>query len=201
MTSGALRVQDLRTSLKGPFTAAFDAGSCTVIAGPSGVGKSLFLRMIADLDPNEGLVWLGDLARSALPAPRWRRLVTYVPAEPGWWGETLAEHMADPEAARRLLPDLGLDPALLAAPVLRLSTGERQRAALVRALVGRPKFLLLDEPTSALDPVAKSLVEEALGRFAREGLGLVVVSHDGDQARRIADRRLAMSADGLENAP
>lgn len=171
-----------------------------MLAGPSGIGKSLFLRMISDLDPNEGDVWLGNLDRNAVPAPRWRQLVTYVPAEPGWWTETLGDHMADPGAAERLLPTLGLDPTLLGEPVLRLSTGERQRAALVRALVGRPRFLLLDEPTSALDQGTKSLVEEAFRQLIKEGLGLIVVSHDTDQANRIADRRLEMSGDGLREA-
>jgi len=60
--------------------------------------------MIADLDPNEGAVSLGDLARVDCPAPDWRRRVTYVAAEAGWWAETVAEHFAPAvlPAARRL---------------------------------------------------------------------------------------------------
>ncbi len=200
MTSDGLRLRDLASTLKGPFTADFAAGSCAVIAGPSGIGKSLLLRMIADLDPNKGTVLLGDRVRSGMPAPQWRRLVTYVAAEPGWWAESLAEHMADVARARTLMPDFALDPALLDAPVARLSTGERQRAALVRAAVGRARFLLLDEPTSALDPGTKAIVEAALRRLMADGLGLVVVSHDAEQAGRIADQRFVMTQAGLASA-
>ncbi len=194
-------VRDLRGAVKGPFTASFAAGSCAVVAGPSGVGKSLFLRLIADLDPGTGTVRLDGVDRAAVPAPRWRRLVTYVAAESGWWADTLAEHVADRAAARALMAEVGLDPALLDAPVTQLSTGERQRAALVRAVAGRPRFLLLDEPTAALDPASRALVEATLARLTAEGLGLVVVSHDAEQARRIADRRFTLSAAGLAIIP
>lgn len=88
-------------------------------------------------------------------------------------------------------------PSDVLAGAARLSTGERQRAALVRAVVGRPLFLLLDEPTSALDPASKERVEAVLGRLTAEGLGLVVVSHDAEQASRIADRRFVMTKAGL----
>lgn len=193
-----LRLEGLSSASRGPFTADFPSGSCTVISGPSGIGKSLFLRMVADLDPSRGIVRLDGRDRDAMPAPHWRRLVTYVAAEPGWWAETLAEHMPDAAAARVLLPDLALDPSLLEVPVSRLSTGERQRAALVRAIVGRPRFLLLDEPTSALDAASRERVEGVLTRLKAEGTGLLVVSHDPDQARRIADRRFVMTVAGLD---
>ena len=58
-----------------------NTGACAVVNGPSGSGKSLFLRMIADLDPNEGKVFLGDLPRASMPATRWRRNVVYVAAQ------------------------------------------------------------------------------------------------------------------------
>jgi len=61
-------------------------------ARPSGAGKSLLLRAIADLDPNEGTVKLDGMLREAVPAPHWRSQVTYVAAEPGWWGDTVQEH-------------------------------------------------------------------------------------------------------------
>jgi ABC-type iron transport system FetAB ATPase subunit len=192
-----LILERLKSPLRGPFSITFDAGRCAVLTGPSGVGKSLLLRMIADLDPNEGRVLLGDVDRDAIPAPRWRKFVTYVAAEAGWWAERVVDHMADRVAALDLAPRFGLDGALLDASVARLSTGERQRAALIRAIVNKPRFLLLDEPTSALDQDTKLLVEGELARLKREGLGLIVVSHDPAQAERIADRRLVMSANGL----
>ena len=66
-----------------------------MVTGPSGAGKTVFLRMIADLDPNEGKVWLASEEREGMPATRWRRLVTYVPAESGWWADTVQEHFQE----------------------------------------------------------------------------------------------------------
>src|ERR1700736_829082 len=87
-----LLVKDLRSAFAGPFELNLGTGACAAITGPSGSGKSLFLRMIADLDPNEGEAWLGERERAAMPAPEWRRQVTYVAAESGWWADTVIEH-------------------------------------------------------------------------------------------------------------
>ena len=76
--------------------------------GPSGAGKTLLLRAIADLDPNQGLVSLEGRDRSTIPGPEWRRLVGYVPAEPGWWAETVGEHFGEWAAAAAVLTDLGI---------------------------------------------------------------------------------------------
>jgi putative ABC transport system ATP-binding protein len=191
-------IRDLRSTIKGPFNADFCGGECTMLQGPSGAGKSLFLRMVADLDPNTGTVLLDGVERTTIPAPQWRARVTYVAAEPGFWADSVGEHMADRPAARRLLPDVGLDPALLDAPVARLSTGERQRVGLIRAIVGGPRFLLLDEPTSALDEAARTRVETMLSRLKVDGVGLIIVSHDPAQARRLGDRQLRLGSTGLE---
>ena len=192
-----LVMRDLSGLVRGPFAATFRAGECAVIAGRSGVGKSLFLRMVADLDPNRGTVLLDGADRDAMPAPLWRRRVTYAAAESGWWASSVTEHMRDRAAASVAFAAVGLAPALLDAPPDRLSTGERQRAGLVRALIQNPAFLLLDEPTSALDAATTAQVEDWLGEAKRRGLGLVVVSHSAEQAARIADRRLVMTPDGL----
>lgn len=197
MTTPSLKLLNLRNAVRGPFDASFEVRCCNVITGPSGSGKSLLLRMIADLDPNEGQVLLFEKDRQGMPAPEWRRRVCYLAAESGWWADTVAEHMVGD--AGPLMAEVGLDPALLGAPVAQLSTGERQRTALVRALVRRPDFLLLDEPTSALDPDSKLLVEAVLTRLKQEGVGLIVVSHDPDQLARIADVQFALSAAGLDH--
>src|SRR5277367_7113165 len=100
----ALRMRRLRTAFAGPFELDLEAGSCAAITGPSGSGKSLFLRMIADLDPNEGEVWLGESERGAMSGPEWRRQVTYVAAESGWWADTVIEHFpANPRSEIEML--------------------------------------------------------------------------------------------------
>ena len=75
-----------------------------------------------------------------------------------------------------------------------------QRLGLVRALVQNPRVLLLDESTSSLDPASTRAVERLLGDWIADHRGIVINSHDPEQARRIADRRLVMSAGRLEPA-
>ena len=199
---GTLSARGLRGALSGPFDLELAPGRCTVLSGPSGIGKSLLLRMLADLDPNQGRVSLGGVSRESLPASTWRRLVTYVAAESGWWEDSVAAHFTDLDAVHPLLPQVNLDPALLQAQVLQLSTGERQRLALLRALVQQPRFLLLDEPTAALDPASRDAVEQLLRRQREQGMGLLLVSHDADQAQRLADIHLRLDEQGLhEDAP
>ncbi|MDF3932456.1 ABC transporter ATP-binding protein [Pseudomonas citronellolis] len=198
---GPLSARGLRGALSGPFDLDLDAGRCCVLSGPSGVGKSLLLRLLADLDPGVGRVSLAGVDRASLPASAWRRLVTYVAAESGWWEDDVAAHFADLDAARPLLPLVNLDPALLQAQVAQLSTGERQRLALLRAVVQSPRFLLLDEPTAALDPASRERVEQLLHQLKTAGVGLLVVSHDPEQGRRLGDTRLRLDADGLREVP
>ena len=146
--SPILQIRDLRTYLLKPASLSLSAGECIAIRGPSGAGKTLLLRAIADLDPNEGLVCLDGRDRSTIAGPEWRRLVGYVPAEPGWWADTVGEHFSGWTAALAVVRDLGFPKEAKAWPITRLSTGERPRLALIRALMVRPKVLLLDEPTA-----------------------------------------------------
>ena len=77
--------------------------------------------------------------------------------------------------------------------VSRLSTGERQRLALARALCRRPEALLLDEPTASLDDYATGLVEDLIRECCKEGMALLLVTHDRRQAERMAKQLLRMS--------
>ena len=170
------------------------AGEALAVFGPSGSGKSLFLRALADLDPNEGDLRLEGTPREAMPGPRWRRRVTYVPAESGWWAEHVREHFADWDTARAFVEGFGFGAESGEWPVSRLSTGERQRLALARAFVQGPDVLLLDEPTSSLDVPVTLAVEARLKDFLEAGGGLVFATHDPAQARRLAKRCMRFAA-------
>src|SRR5262249_39099889 len=137
-------------------------GECITLQGASGSGKTLLLRAIADLDPSEGTVMLEGATRESMPAPVWRRQVTFVAAEPGWWGDPVCEHFAELEEALPLLEELGLPSSCVEWNTQRLSTGERQRLGLVRALALHSRVLLLDEPTSGLDADATARVEAVI---------------------------------------
>ncbi len=174
------------------------AGEVVAVLGPSGSGKTLLLRAIADLDPNEGRVSLDGKDREAVPAPAWRRLVTYLSAEPGWWAERAGGHFPDPAAAKALLPLLGLPAEMLERWIADLSTGERHRLALARVLTQSPRVLLLDEPTSGLDEGTAREVEAVLRARIANGAGLLFSTHDEALAARFADRRLRVSQGRVE---
>lgn len=199
--SRVLTISGLRRPGIEPVDLDVSKGECVAISGPSGAGKSLLLRAIADLDPNQGEVRLNGTAREAIPAPEWRRQVVYLAPESGWWAGNVGAHFADRSGAAILLNELALPPDTLTWPVARLSTGERQRLALARALELEPRALLLDEPTSGLDPEAASKVEDLLRRRLAQGAVIVLVTHDRDQAKRIAGRRLRMEQGRLVPEP
>ena len=187
-----LQIRDLRTNLLKPASLSLSAGECIAIRGPSGAGKTLFLRAIADLDPSDGLVCLDGRDRASIAGPEWRRLVGYVPAEPGWWADTVGEHFSEWTPALALVRDLGFPEEAKAWPISRLSTGERLRLALIRALMVRPKVLLLDEPTAALDRASVAAVESLIAAQIQAGLAVLWVTHDAEQAKRIAHRLLVV---------
>ena len=178
-----------------PVSFDLAAGECATVSGASGSGKSLFLRAVADLDPNDGDVRLVGQSRNAMAAPTWRRQVVYVPAESGWWADDVGSHFPDRDAAAGFLKRLELSTDCFNWPVARLSTGERQRLALIRAMVLAPRVMLLDEPTSGLDPDTTLRVEGLLHEILANGAAMIVVSHDRAQARRLGHRRFQI-ADG-----
>ncbi len=187
-----LTVTDLSRPGLSPVTFDLADGDCIAVCGPSGVGKSLLLRAIADLDPNSGGVRLDDTVREAVSGPEWRRMVCWVAAEPGWWAETARAHFPDPGEADGFADDLGIDREALDRPIATLSTGERQRLALARALARHPRVLLLDEPTAALDGASVARVEALIAARRAEGLSVVWVSHDPAQTARVARRLLRL---------
>jgi ABC-type iron transport system FetAB ATPase subunit len=147
----------------------------------------LLLRAIVDLDPNQGEVWLGGLARSTVTAPQWRRRCVYVAAESHWWADTVRPHAKT--WSNDLLAQLGFDGSVLDWDIARLSSGEKQRLALARALGLSPGALLLDEPTANLDKSNTAKVEAIVAACrVRHEMPILWVSHDLDQRQRIGQR-------------
>ena len=182
-----LKAENLARSGMPRISFSLEGGKCLAVRGASGSGKTLMLRALADLDPSDGSVFLDSAEKSTIPAPDWRRKICYVAAEPGWWAATPAAHFDDWESARPLAEAFLLPPEIGSAPIAQLSTGERQLIALIRALVGSPRFLLLDEPTAALDSEATAAVETVLRARLAAGIGVILVTHDTAQAARLAD--------------
>lgn len=194
--SALLQIRALAPHSLAPFDLDLEKGECAALMGPSGAGKTVTLRAIADIDPNEGQVFLNDRERSIIPAPAWRKQIAYVPAESGWWLDLVGDHFENREAAADFLPRFLLRTDALTWQVSRLSTGERQRLALARALLLKPAILLLDEPTSGLDEEAAQAVENELQNRMRGGVCMLFVTHNRDQARRMANR-LFIVGDGI----
>ena len=189
-----LQVSNLTRPGLGPVSFSVGKGQCLAVTGPSGAGKTLLLRAIADLDPNDGTVQLAGAERRSMPAPGWRTRVGLVPAESGWWADTVGEHFRRPDKAAGMLEALGLPGEAINWQVQRLSTGERHRLALARALALAPEVLLLDEPTAALDKRATRKVEAVVRELMKQGKAIVLVTHDTAQLKRLAHSQIALSS-------
>jgi len=192
MPEPLLQVDDLRSNQIPPVSFRLVAGDILTVQGPSGVGKSQMLRALADLDDHEGKIRLDGVAQRDIPAVDWRRQVMLVPAESAWWADFVHEHFS------RRPPDdwfdrLSLRYSLFEAPVERLSSGERQRLAVLRALILDPRVLLLDEPTANLDPDnSEAVVALVLEYLQRQGAAAVWVTHNHVERERLGGRTLDM---------
>jgi putative ABC transport system ATP-binding protein len=176
-------------------TASLPQGA-SCVAGPSGSGKSTLLRLLNRLaDPDTGTVRYQGRDARELEVLALRREVSLVPQLPALLGGTVAENVLFGPSLNGGSPDVGrclelagLDPAFAERDSSRLSVGEQQRVMLARALALEPRVLLLDEPTSALDQSARDAVEATLTGLRREiEISMVLVTHDLQQARRLAD--------------
>lgn len=183
-----------------PVTLTVAPGEVHCLSGPSGSGKSRLLRAVADLEAHGGEAWLGDIDQASLPAHAWRARVMLVPAESHWWEDEVGEHLPRAEASD--LAALGFTPEVLTWQVARLSSGEKQRLALLRAVSLEPSVLLLDEPTANLDGETTRRVEAWLMARIRERHWPVLwVAHDADQIARVATRHWRIQGRNLREAP
>lgn len=180
----------------GPMDLDIPEGQCVCLSGASGSGKSLTLRALADLDPHEGDVALNDDTAADVSGPEWRQQVGLLPAESCWWHDTVGGHFE--KIDEDLLSKVGFSRDVMQWQISRLSTGERQRLALLRLLGNRPRALLLDEPTASLDRENISRVEDLIKEYRQQHNAAVLwVSHDPEQIARVSSRHVMIKDRGL----
>ncbi len=191
-----LDIQQLQIRHIGPIDLTIGPGECVVLTGPSGAGKTLLLRSVADLVPHTGKICLGDIICDETPPPQWRKKVALLPSESRWWYDIVGEHFS--RFDKNQLVCLGFEEDVMTWDVRRLSSGEKQRLAILRLLINQPDVLLLDEPTSNLDAANIKRVETLfMEEKATRNTSLLWVSHDEAQAERVADRHFRLAENRL----
>jgi len=193
-------------------------GEVVVVIGPSGSGKTTLLRCINHLEAvNAGRIYVDGqpvgyrevkgrfVEKSEREVARMRASIGMVFQRFNLFPHlTALGNVIDApihvrklgrskalEAGRAMLAKVGLGDKLHAYPA-QLSGGQQQRVAIARALAMEPKVMLFDEPTSALDPELVGEVLEVMKSLAREGMTMIVVSHEMGFAREVADRMMLM---------
>lgn len=217
MTETKVRVQDLHKSYDGPevlkgLNLAVQENEVVCMIGPSGSGKSTFLRCLNGLEtPTKGQITINgyDLSDKNTNMNLVRenigmvfqhfnlfanltvlQNITLAPIELKKMSKSAAE-----AAAQASLKQVGLADKAAAMPK-SLSGGQQQRVAIARALAMHPKIMLFDEPTSALDPEMVGDVLDVMKQLAKDGMTMIVVTHEMGFAKEVADRVVFM-ADGL----
>ncbi len=172
-----------------------------MLIGPSGSGKSTMLRLCNRLEvPSGGRVLFRGQDVAGLDPLALRRRVGMVFQRPTPFAGTVRDNLlvAAPDAAetrqREALGRADLDASFLERDAGSLSGGEAQRVCLARTMITGPEVLLMDEPTSSLDVEPRLALERLARVLARDGVPVVWVTHDLDQARRVGDRVLRVEA-------
>ena len=196
-----LATKDLSVLHVGPINIVLHEGECIGLSGPSGCGKSILLKAISDLLESKGEVSLHGETNNHVEAPEWRKSVQLIPAESLWWFNTVGEHFKKP-INRAQLTFLSLNTDIAQQAVNQLSTGQKQRLALLRSLECKPTVLLLDEPTASLDKESTLQVEEFIQHYLKENKASALwISHNPEQLKRITSKQLTMNNGLLEDAP
>ncbi len=184
---------------------ALNAGDCLGLVAPSGAGKTLLMRNLVMLDPiQQGEVRFEGQPAAAWGIPAYRCRVMYVPQRATAFEGTVEDNLKrpfdldiysqrhfDPTAIHTWLEHLGRSPEFLHLQGARLSGGEAQILALLRALQLYPQVLLLDEPTASLDGATTAQVETLLHNWLRQpNRACMLTSHDTEQIRRVTHRQI-----------
>jgi len=181
-------------------------GEIVGLLGPNGAGKTTtFYMMVGLIAPDAGSVHLDDREVTKVPMYRRARLgVGYLAQEPSIFRKLTVEEnvlailetlkLSKRERMERLdelLDELSLT-RLRKSKAYALSGGERRRLEITRALVQRPKFMLLDEPFAGIDPIAVNDIQEIVGELKTRDIGVVISDHNVEQTLEIVDRAYIM---------
>jgi lipopolysaccharide export system ATP-binding protein len=179
-----------------------NAGEIVGLLGPNGAGKTTTFYIIVGLiSPTSGDVYLNENKLSDLPMHKRARMgIAYLPQEPSVFrkmtveqniravAETLPLNKSQKnERVEEHLNELGLE-RLAKQKAYTLSGGERRRLEISRALVAKPKFLLMDEPFSGVDPISVSEVQGIIIQLKKRGIGVLITDHNVRETLRIVDR-------------
>jgi len=185
---------------------AVQQGEIVGLLGPNGAGKTTtFYMMVGLIPPNEGRVFLDERELTEVPMyQRARAGVGYLAQEPSVFRkltveenvlailETLGLSRAERKARlEELLDELSIS-HLRKNKAYSLSGGERRRLEITRALVQRPKFMLLDEPFAGIDPIAVNDIQQIVHGLKDRGIGAIISDHNVEQTLEIVDRAYIM---------
>jgi len=208
-TEGLVKIFKKRRVVNG-VSVSISQGEIVGLLGPNGAGKTTTFRMVVgSLTPNEGEIYLDDRPITGLPMYKRARLgINYLPQEPSIFRKMTVEEniMAiiqtmgyrkkeRNEVLERLLEELGVS-HIRKSMAYTLSGGERRRVEIARALVTKPKFILLDEPFAGIDPIAVEDIQNIVGGLKKRGIGILITDHNVRETLAITDRSYIM-ADGV----
>jgi len=200
-TEGLVKVYGKREVVRG-VDLRVGSGEIVGLLGPNGAGKTTsFYMMVGLVGATRGRVYCNEREITRMPMYRRARLgIGYLPQEPSVFRkltvrqnlEAVAQTLAVPRKARRELVQRHLDELeltpLAGQKAYTLSGGERRRLEISRALVVRPKFLLMDEPFSGVDPISVAEVQEIIKSLRQQDIGIIITDHNVRETLRIVDR-------------
>jgi len=184
------------------------SGQCIGLLGPNGAGKTTCFYMVCGLVPaDDGSVGLDEQDITRLPMHlRARRGIGYLPQEASIFRKltvrqnllAIFETLDLPdiqieEELEGLLLDLGIE-SVQHQKAYTLSGGQRRRTEIARALVTKPKFLLLDEPFAGVDPIAVEDIQTIIAELRSKGIGILITDHNVRDTLSICDRAYLMNA-------
>lgn len=206
-----LEFTELRKTINGQLLldvprVVLEPGQCVVLRGRNGVGKTMLLKIMAGLlPPDQCVVHFKGERYSWIQAQRiYRNEVVYLHQQPYLFDRTVRANIAyglQHRGKRRPQPDKTIDEALEWAGLMhlsqrdarRLSGGEKQRVALIRARVLSPQVLLLDEPVTGMDREAREQTYALIRRLSVEGMSIMIATHDTEQNMGLGDRYLELA--------